>query len=222
MRTMQMPPPRASTLHSCAIGGEPGTQPSDWETHLCGGSHAVTAERDSMPGPMVTFTATGLPPCSSNSAGTNQDEIPGPVAMACQTSSGVPGTSTSIWTERRPDGSFFTLMLAPWDWISEADGALGGATPPTLFGRCRRTHDHRPAAGDCERHLTASEGLVDQAHDLRTSECGRALHVNPARLAGPLQQFRRIPHFLATSEVQLDAVRVRADSKNALVPAPAR
>src|SRR5262245_54968449 len=120
MRTMQMPPPRASTLHSFASGGEPGTQPSDWEAHFRGGSQAVTAERDSMPGPKFNFTATGFPSRSSNSAGTNQDEIPGPVAMACQTSSGVPGTSTSTWTERRPDASFFTLMMAPWDRISAA------------------------------------------------------------------------------------------------------
>ena len=95
------------------MGGMPGTQPSDWAAHFCGGSQAVKAEVDSMPGPMVTFTATGFPSRISNSAGTNQDEIPGPVAMACQTSSGVPGTSTSTWTERRPDASFFTLMLAP-------------------------------------------------------------------------------------------------------------
>jgi hypothetical protein len=54
------------------------------------------------------------------------------------------------------------------------------------------TNDHRPAAGERERHAIASDGLVDQARDLRTSECGRALHVNRARLAaGPLQQFRR-------------------------------
>jgi hypothetical protein len=92
-------------LHSFAIGGEPGTQPSDWVAHFCGGSQAVTAEVDSMPGPKFNFTATGFPSRSSNSAGTNQDEIPGPVAMACQTSSGVPGTSTSTWTERRPDAS---------------------------------------------------------------------------------------------------------------------
>jgi len=31
---------------------------------------------------------------------------PGPVAMACHTSSGVPGTSVSTVMERRPDGSF--------------------------------------------------------------------------------------------------------------------
>src|ERR1700757_2505710 len=28
----------------------------------------------------------------------------------------LPGTSTSTWTERRPEGFFFTLMMtAPWD-----------------------------------------------------------------------------------------------------------
>ena len=47
-----------------------------------------------MPGPKFIVTATGFPSRSSNSAGTNQDEMPGPVAIACQTSSGVPGTST--------------------------------------------------------------------------------------------------------------------------------
>src|SRR5260370_27081556 len=35
----------------------------------------------------------------------------------------LPGTSTSTWTERRPEGSFFTLIMAPWDWISAAEGA---------------------------------------------------------------------------------------------------
>src|SRR5262249_2546007 len=176
---MQSPPPRASTLHSFALGGEPWT-PSDWAVHLRGGSHAVTGERISMPGPKFIFTATGFPPCSSNSAGTIQDEMPGPVAMARQTSSGVPGTSTSTCTERRPLASFFTLMMAPWDWIAAAEGALGGAT---LLGRCR-TNDHRPATGARERHAIASDGLVDQARDLRTSECGRALHVNEAHLVG--------------------------------------
>src|SRR5271166_1009050 len=126
-RTTQTPPARASTLNSVAIGGEPGTQPSASLANSRGGSQAVTTECDSMPGPKFNFTATGFPPCSSNSAGTNQDEIPGPVAMACQTSSGVPGTSISTWTERRPDASFFTLMMAPWDstWdgISAAEGA---------------------------------------------------------------------------------------------------
>src|SRR5262245_45969227 len=116
-RTTQTPPARASMLNSVASGGEPGTQPSASLANSRGGSQAVTTERDSMPGPKVNVTATGFPPCSSTSAGTNQAEIPGPVAMACQTSSGVPGTSTSTWIERRPDGSFFTLMMAPWNWI---------------------------------------------------------------------------------------------------------
>src|SRR5262249_34798847 len=95
---------------------------------------------------------------------------------------------------------------------------LGRATPLTLLGRCRRTHDHRPAAGLRERHAIASDGLVDQARDLRTSECGRALQVNPACLAGPLQQFLRIRQFLTMSEVQPDVVCARTDCKNALVP----
>src|SRR5271165_7585519 len=34
----------------------------------------------------------------------------------------LPGTSTSTWTERRPEGSLFTLIMAPWDWISAAEG----------------------------------------------------------------------------------------------------
>ena len=106
-------PSRASTLHSFANGGEPW-KPSDWAIHFRGGSQAVTGQRISMPGPKFIFTATGFPSRTSNSAGTIQDEIPGPVAMACQTSSGVPGTSTSTWTDRRPEASFFTLMTAPW------------------------------------------------------------------------------------------------------------
>src|SRR5262249_361937 len=91
---------------------------------------------------------------------------------------------------------------------------LGGAT---LLRRCR-TNDHRPAAGAFERHTILSEGLVDQAHDRWASECGRALHENPTRLAGPLQQFRRVRQFLTLIEVQLYAVRARADCKNSVVP----
>src|SRR5271155_3504098 len=122
-RTMQVPPARASTLHSSAMIGEPGAQPGDSAPYFRGGSQAVTAELDSMPGPKSNFTATGFPSRISNSVGTNQDEIPGPVAIACQTSSGVPGTSTSTWTEWRPDASFFTLMTAPCDRIFVAGDA---------------------------------------------------------------------------------------------------
>src|SRR6202167_2387544 len=114
-RTTQTPPARASTLHSSAMIGEPGAQPGASATNFRGGSQAVTTELDSMPGPKFNFTATGFPSRSSHSAGTNQDETPGPGAMPCQHSSGVPGTSTSTWTERRPDASFFTLMMAPWN-----------------------------------------------------------------------------------------------------------
>src|SRR6058998_2442773 len=123
-RTTQMPPPRASTVHSSAMGGEP-PQPSPCAANIRGGSQAVTAERDSMPGPQFNFTATGFPSRSSNSVGTNQDEIPGPVAMACQTASGVPGTSTSTLTECCPDGSFSTGMAAaPPDVLSGVGAAL--------------------------------------------------------------------------------------------------
>src|SRR5271157_1934416 len=176
-RTTQTPPARASTINSVAIGGEPGNQPLPSLANIRGGSQAVTTERDSMPGPKFNVTATGFPPCSSNSAGVNQAEMPGPEAIACQTSSGVPGTSTSTWMERRPEASSCTLMAAPWVRIFAAAGAprppgdargivrcnrmLGWATPPTLLGRCR-TNDHRPATGGRERHDIASDGLVDQ------------------------------------------------------------
>src|ERR1700685_1318658 len=138
-RTMHVPPARASTFHSSVMAGEPGAQPGASVANLRGGSQTVRAELDSMPGPKFNFSVTAFPSRSSNSAGTNQDEIPGPVAMACQTSSGVPGTSTSTWTERRPDASFFTLMTAPWDGISAAEGA------PRLPGdaRGRRGRIHR-------------------------------------------------------------------------------
>src|SRR5580704_6065598 len=93
---------------------------------------------------------------------------------------------------------------------------------PTTTLRCR-TIDHRPPAGGRERHVIASDGLVDQARDRRTSECGCALHVNPARLpAGTLQQLLRIRQPLSTIEVEPNAVRAPADDKNALVPALAR
>src|SRR5205085_9317655 len=101
------------------MGGEP-PQPSPCAANIRGGSQAVMVARDSMPGPKFIFTATGFPSFSSNSVGTNQDEMPGPLAMACQTSSGVPGTSTSTWMERRPEASFFTLMMAPWNRLAAA------------------------------------------------------------------------------------------------------
>src|SRR5262249_25491240 len=102
---------------------------------------AVTTERDSMPGPKLNFAATGFPSRSSNSAGQNQDEIPGPVAMPCQTSSGVPGTSNSTWMERRPEGSFVTLMIAPWNWVVAAETE---EWRPGQVQRCVRRSDAQP------------------------------------------------------------------------------
>ena len=81
-----------------------------------------------MPGPK---SQTMEPPSrSSTVVGTNQDEMPGPVAIACQTSSGVPGTSTSASTERRPEASFFTGMMAP-------------PFSPMRLVRQRVRHDHQ-------------------------------------------------------------------------------
>src|ERR1700710_2309999 len=97
-------------------------QRSPMAANIRGGSQAVTAARGAMPGPKLEVTTTGFPSLSSNSVDTNQDEMPGPVAMACHTSSGVPGTTTSALTERRPEASFFTLMLAPWDRMCEEGG----------------------------------------------------------------------------------------------------
>ena len=65
----------------------------------------------STPGSMCQTTRP--PGHSSTSAGKNQPEMPGPVAIACQTSSGVPGTSTSSSMVRRPDALRFTVMAFP-------------------------------------------------------------------------------------------------------------
>src|SRR5262245_20856201 len=67
-----------------------------------------------MPGPKFILIWAGFPSGPlMYSVGMNQDETPGPVAIAAQTSSGEPGTSTSTCTERRPEASFFTLMGSP-------------------------------------------------------------------------------------------------------------
>ena len=60
-----------------------------------GGSHVLMTRAKSMlsPGPKCETAAPPTQP--SISLGTNQDEIPGPVAIASQTSSGVPCTSAS-------------------------------------------------------------------------------------------------------------------------------
>ena len=56
-----------------------------------------------------------LPPIrSSTVVFVNHAVLPGPVAMACQTCSGVPGTTTSISTRRFPDPSFLIAMRDPF------------------------------------------------------------------------------------------------------------
>src|SRR5262245_38839869 len=101
--------------------GEPGPKPSLSAVIRCGGSQEVILAAESMPGPKWQTIVPPVRP--STSAGTNHDEIPGPVAMASQTCSGVPGTSTSTAIERLPDGSFFTLIMSPWNSVLAVAGA---------------------------------------------------------------------------------------------------
>src|SRR5438093_327822 len=54
----------------------------------------------------------------------------------------LPGTSTSTWTERRPEASFFTLMMAPWIRIFAAKG--GPRPPGDARGRWVQIHRDRP------------------------------------------------------------------------------
>src|SRR5262245_42681200 len=135
---MHVPPVLASTLHSVATGGPPCSQVLSSATNRCGGCHAVIAALDTMPPPKSWATAP--PTRASTLVGTNHAEMPGPVAIAFHTSSGVPVTSTSTWTLRRPDGSFLTLMsMAPW---LKEDSALTGRAD----GRGRRAGaDARPS-----------------------------------------------------------------------------
>src|SRR5262245_59772204 len=100
---------------------------------LIGGFHSLMVATDSSPGPKLLVA---MPPTrSSLLLGTNHADMPGPVAMAAQTSSGVPGTSTSASTDRRPDGSFFTGMagspFAP-RWEADARRATGDASARQL------------------------------------------------------------------------------------------
>src|SRR5262245_36978483 len=103
---MQVPPARASTVHSVATVPGPSSVSM---TKLLGGFHDLMVPTDSMPGPKLLVI---LPPVfSSLVLGTNQDDMPGPLAMAAQTCSGVPGTSTSAWTDRWPEGSFLMGII---------------------------------------------------------------------------------------------------------------
>ena len=120
-RTRQVPPPFASIVHSVAIGGAPGAMPSAFSAvKRCGGCHSWISAFDSMPGPK-SMTIDPFA-CSSTCDGTNHAVSPGPVAMACQTSSGVPGTSVSTAMKRRPLGSFWVGMVTPGFGTSRVRG----------------------------------------------------------------------------------------------------
>src|SRR5215472_7353619 len=121
------------------MAGAPGAKPELSAARRRGGSHEVMVALLSMPG--AKWQVMTPPARPSISVGTNHDEIPGPVAIASQTCSGVPGTSTSTWTERRPEGSFFTLMMAPWKMFV----TVGARQSPV--GACvRRAQIHRGSA----------------------------------------------------------------------------
>src|SRR5215468_9489675 len=103
---MQVPPASASTVHSLATAPGPSCVSA---TKLLGGFHDLIVPTDSIPGPKLFMI---LPPTlPSLVLGTNQDDMPGPVAIAAQISSGVPATSTSASTDRWPEGSFLTGMI---------------------------------------------------------------------------------------------------------------
>src|SRR5215470_281846 len=114
---MQVPPARDSTVHSVATVPGPSSVSA---TKLLGGFHDLMVATDSMPGPKLFIV---LPPTlSSLVLGTNQDDMPCPVAIAAQTSSGVPGTSTSAWTDRWPEGSFLTGIIQSFHFVASAMG----------------------------------------------------------------------------------------------------
>src|SRR5262249_29623575 len=117
-RTTHFPPARASTLHSVATVGEPGGPMVLSATKRLGASHDGIVAGQAMTGPNLLPTCPAARP--SPGGGPNHTEMPGPVAIARHTSSGVPGTSTSTCTDRRPDGSFFTLTLFPFLWLPRA------------------------------------------------------------------------------------------------------
>src|SRR5262245_38724487 len=114
---MQVPPARASTVHSDATVPGPSCVSA---TKLLGGFHDLIVPTDSIPGPKLFIV---LPPTlSSLVLGTNQDDMPCPVAIAAQTSSGVPGTSTSASTDRWPEESFLTGIVQSFPLVASTMG----------------------------------------------------------------------------------------------------
>src|SRR5690606_13845155 len=141
-RTTHVSPPRDSTIHSVATA--PGPSP-DSAVKPAGGSQRVIVDTASIPGPKLVTTVP--PSCSSTRLGTNHDEMPLPVAIARHTDSGVPGTSTSAATERRPSASFLTVMSPPLAGV-RSPAARAPAAPAGATGRPPPSHrDTSPPDG---------------------------------------------------------------------------
>ena len=136
-RTTQMPPPRASTLHSSAMGGEP-PQPSPWaakpprripDGHGGTGLHAraeVQLHRNGLPVALLEF-GRHEPGRNTRPGGDGRPDFLGRA-----------GDLDFDQTERRPEASYLTLMMAPWDRMSAAEG--GPRPPGDARGRRGRIH----------------------------------------------------------------------------------
>ena len=81
-----------------------------------GGSQAATRPGTSISGPGPNRAVAGPPWRSSTLWGTYHEEMPGPVAMAAQTSSGVPATSISTVRLRVPSAASLLVTLASVGW----------------------------------------------------------------------------------------------------------
>ena len=108
MRTTHWLPERPVIVISVAIGGAPGLHSRSTYPNRCGGFHSVTSPDELPAGPKSNRSAP--PTRSSIVALVNQVALPGPVAMACHTCSGVPGARNSISTQRLPPSSFLIGM----------------------------------------------------------------------------------------------------------------
>lgn len=120
MRTTHVPPENASTRHSVAnvaAGAPSARHRTSPVANLRGGSHAVTFPESFLPEPI---SKANVPPTrSSTVVGCSQALMPGPVAIASHTCSGVPVTSTSRLITRESSSA---VMRSPPGWERTASG----------------------------------------------------------------------------------------------------